>query len=59
MTLNLTEIVSRQSEIISIQSEIINELFDLLTQHFTAEEADNLPVVAKINHAAEIRREIE
>jgi len=54
----LTEVVHQQSEIIGIQSEVIDELFTLLAQHITAEEADRLPVITKINQAAEIRREI-
>lgn len=57
--LNPVEVVSLQSEIIKIQSDAIDELFKLLMQHINAEEADALPVVAMINHAAEIRREIE
>lgn len=57
--LNPVEVVSLQSEIIKIQSDAIDELFKLLMQHISAEEADALPVVAMINNAAEIRREIE
>lgn len=57
--LNPVEIVSLQSGIIKVQSEIIDELFALLMQHISAEEADQLPVVEKINRAAEIRRRIE
>jgi hypothetical protein len=57
--LNPLEIVERQTEIIKIQSDAIDELFILLMQHIGAQEADRLPVIAKINQAAEIRREIE
>lgn len=57
--LNPLEIVDRQNIIIKIQADAINELFLLLMEHIGAEEADRLPVVAKLNHAAEIRREIE
>lgn len=39
-------------------SEVINELFQLLMQHISAEEADSLPVVKEINHAAGIMAEI-
>ena len=53
------EVVSLQNEIIKIQSDAIDELFKLLMQHISAEEVDALPVVAMINHADEIRREIE
>lgn len=53
------EVVERQNEIIQIQSGVIDELFILLMQHIGAEEADRLPCLDRINHAAEIRREIE
>lgn len=53
------EIVEKQNAIIRIQSGVIDELFLLLMQHISAEEADKLPVIARINQAAEIRREIE
>ena len=56
--MQLVEIVDRQNHIISMQSEIINELFKLLGMYMTSEELDNLPVVNKINMAAEIRNEI-
>ena len=42
-----------------IQSDAINELFELLMQHISAEEADKLQVVEKINLAAQIREGIE
>jgi hypothetical protein len=54
----LSEIVHQQREIIEIQSGVIEELFGLLAQHITAEEADRLPVVARINEAARIRKEM-
>ena len=53
------EIVEKQNAIIQIQSGVIDELFLLLMQHISAEEADALPVIERINQAAEIRREIE
>ena len=53
------EIVERQNAIIWIQSGVIDELFLLLMQHISVEEADALPVIARMNQAAEIRREIE
>lgn len=59
MQQRLSEVVDRQNEIIKIQSDVIDELFMLLSQHITAEELDGLAVVGQINHAAEIRREIE
>lgn len=53
------EIVERQNAVIRIQSGIIDELFLLLMQHISAEEADALPVIDRIKQAAEIRREIK
>lgn len=53
------EIVEQQNAIIRIQSGVIDELFLLLMQHISVEEADALPVIARMNQAAEIRREIE
>ena len=56
---DLVEVVDRQTEIIQIQSSVIDELFRLLSQHLTAAELNGLPVIAQINHAAQIRAEIE
>ena len=56
---DLVEIVDRQNDIIRIQSGVIDELFRLLSQHISAAELDALPVIAQINHAAQIRAEIE
>lgn len=58
MMLNPLEIVELQNEIIQIQAGVINELFSLLTQHISTEEADALPVIAEINRVAQIRQEI-
>lgn len=59
MQSSLCEVVATQSAIISMQSGIINELFDLLSQHIAVEELDNLPVIQKINRAAEIKAGID
>jgi hypothetical protein len=59
MQSNLTEVVEKQSLIISIQAGVINDLFGLLGQYMATEELDALPVVARINTAAEIRAEID
>ena len=59
MQSNLVEVVEKQNAIISIQAGVINELFQLLSQHVVAEELDALPVIARINTAAEIRSEID
>lgn len=52
------EVVEVQNRIIRMQSDVINDLFLLLLQHITAEEADRLPVVKKINEAAELRESV-
>lgn len=59
MRLNPVEVVEKQNAIIRIQSGVIDDLFLLLMQHISAEEADALPVIDRINQAAEIRREIK
>ena len=55
---NPMEVVERQNAIIRIQSGVIDELFCLLMQHISADEADSLPVIQKINTAASLRREV-
>ena len=42
-----------------MQADVIDDLFRVLMQHITVEEADALPVVAKINQIAQIRAEID
>lgn len=54
----MNEIMEKMSAVINIQQNAIEELFRLLLQHISADEADRLPVVKKINRAAEIRAEI-
>ncbi|MBQ6968056.1 MAG: hypothetical protein IJP84_09175 [Lachnospiraceae bacterium] len=53
------QIMERQNEIIRLQADSINELFKLLIEHISVEEADSLPVLKKINLAAELRAEIK
>lgn len=55
---SLAETVEQQNAVIRIQSEVIDELFILLLQHITAEEADRLPAIEKINTAAKLREKI-
>ena len=57
--MNALEVIESQNAIIKIQSDAINELFELLMHHISAEEADKLQVVEKINLAAQIREGIE
>ena len=59
MGLNPLDVVERQSAIIQIQSGVIDELFLLLMQYISTEEADSLPVVGKINKAASLRQGME
>lgn len=49
------KIVEQQNAIIRIQSGVIDELFLLLMQHISMEEAGNLPCIDRINQAAQIR----
>jgi len=53
------ELIEKLTEIIHLQSDCIDDLFKLLCQHLTAEELDGLPVLSKINDAAQIRAEID
>ena len=59
MMSDLTETAEKQNVIIQMQSGIINELFQLLMQHISADEADALPVVQRINEAADLRKWME
>lgn len=59
MLKNAAEIIEKQNRIIQIQADVINDLYGLLMQHITVEEAEALPAVAKINLAANIRSTIE
>lgn len=52
---DLIEKVETLTTITHIQADIINELFVLLSQHISAEELDNLPVVGKINEIAKLK----
>jgi len=49
------KVVEQQNAIIRIQSGVIDELFILLMQHISAEEADTLLCIDRISQAAEIR----
>lgn len=52
------QVVEIQNRIIRLQSEVIDELFILLMQHISTEEADSLPVLDKIRTAAVLREEL-
>ena len=53
------QIVETLETITRLQAEVITELFTLLQQHISAEEADRLPCVAKINTAAALRASMD
>ncbi len=53
------KVVEQQNAIIRIQSGVIDELFLLLMQHISVDEAENLPVIDRINTAAQIRKDLE
>ena len=46
------EVIDRQNEIIKKQSDIIDELYILLTQHMTVEEACGTQVYADMKDVA-------
>ena len=56
---SLVQAIEQMNVITRIQSEVIDELFLLLMQHISAEEAGQLLCIEKINMAAQIRRDIE
>jgi hypothetical protein len=51
----LTETMENLGAVIRIQSDVINDLLTLLMQHISAEEADALPCIKKINEAARLK----
>jgi len=58
MNSDAVKTVERLDQVIRIQSDIIDDLFLLLMMHISAEEADALPVIKKVNSAAKLRQEI-
>lgn len=52
----VTELVEGQNEIIRIQTKVIDELFALLMQHISADEAGRLPCLEKIDQAVTLRK---
>ena len=53
------EAIKTYKAIINLLSSSVSELFRLLMRHITAEEADGLAVVEKINEAAKLRADLE
>lgn len=53
------KVVETQNTIIRLLSDTVDELFRLLMQHISAEEADSMGAIRKINMAAELKAELE
>ncbi len=53
------DIVDTLNTIIRLQADVIDELFILLMQHISVSEANNLPVIKRINEAAALRADIK
>ncbi len=57
--MNALQIVEVLDTVTRMQADVITDLFTLLLQHITAEEADRLPCVSKLNAAAGLRADLE
>lgn len=55
----IMDAVEMQSKVIKLQADIIDELFIVLLQHISAEEAEKLAVTDKIKEAANLHAELE
>ena len=53
------ETVEKLNAIVGIQIDVIDELFALLMQYISADEADALPVMEEINEAIGLRQWID
>lgn len=56
---NIEKVVQKQSAIIRMQSNVIDELFLLLMQHISVDEAENLKCIETINEAAKLKNSID
>ena len=56
--MDLSKIVDTQSAVIDLQASAINDLLRLLMQYITAEEANKLDAVRKINLAAMLKQNL-
>lgn len=52
------EIIQRQFEIIRLQKETIDELFAILCRYVDVTQEECAAAIAKINDAADIRKEL-
>ena len=57
--MNTLQIIEILDSVTILQAEIITDLYGLLLQHITAEEADRLPCVEKLNRAAGLRADLD
>lgn len=57
--MNALQIVEVLDTVTRMQADVITDLFTLLLQHITAEEADRLPCVEKLNRAAGLRADLD
>lgn len=57
--MNPLQIVELLDAVTVLQAEVISDLFALLLQHISADEADRLPCVEKINRAASLRADLD
>ena len=57
--MNTLQIVELLDAVTVLQAEVISDLYGLLLQHISAEEADRLPCVEKLNKAASIRADLD
>ena len=58
-TENIEKVVQKQNAIIRMQSNVIDELFLLLMQHISVDEAENLKCIETINEAAKLKNSID
>lgn len=55
----MIETVEKLTEIIQLEAKIIDDMFLLLLQHISTEDAGMIDVIEKIEDAAEMQHEIE
>ena len=58
-TENIEKVVQTQNAIIRMQSKVVDDLFLLLMQHISVDEAENLKCIETINEAAKLKNNID
>lgn len=58
-TEKIEKVVQKQNAIIRIQSKVIDDLFLLLMQHISVDEAEKLKCIETINEAAKLKNSID